>query len=83
MHPAGVPEFSHPGIDNRKTGLASLPSLQLQALVILAPGKPIESLIEWLIRSLWKMIEQMNAKLPPTDLTLKAERPLMQRQLPL
>ena len=69
MHPAGLPQFAHAGVDDRITGLPALPARE--RIARLAPGKSIEGRIEVLFRKSRKVDEQVIRKLPPDDFLSK------------
>ncbi len=69
VHPAGLPKFAHPGIDDWKTGLPPLPGLKCG--LILIPGKIFELRTKGLLGEMRPVKQQVIGKLPPYQLAQK------------
>jgi hypothetical protein len=72
VHPAGAPQFTHPRIDDRNPGRATLPCAQIRAAAI--PSLVRKARVQRLIGSGWKVEQQVMRKFAPTDLTQEAVR---------
>ncbi len=67
MHVAGVPQLAQSRINDRYTGVAALPIVQLGGAGI-GPAEAIEARIEVLVRRLRKMVQQVVGKITPAKL---------------
>ena len=66
MHPAGLPQLPHPGIDDRVAGLPALPGPQADRIV--DPGKSLVVAPQRSLRRMREVVEEMGGKLAPAEL---------------
>ncbi len=64
--PAGLPELTHPGVDDRVAGAADLPSAQ--ELLVRLPREFLEFLAERTIRGLGEVMDEVLREFAPADL---------------
>src|SRR5262249_15495873 len=66
VHPAGLPELAHAGVDDRIAGATLLP--RAQRLGVLPPWERVEPLLQVLARKIGKAVQELIAELAPAEL---------------